>query len=96
MLLRGANDSVLGDGGRRGGEGETGMEKPMTDEAGSNGWEAEAAPGPRGSNDLFRTSSVDSGTGAGVGVGAGVDAVDKISQTAHGATISCCVVPSRG
>jgi hypothetical protein len=92
VLLRGARNSAPGKGGTRDGEGGAGMERPMTDEAGGEGLE-EAAPASRDASGLFRTDGVDAGTGASVGVGADVDAV--MSGTAHGATISRCVVLSR-
>jgi hypothetical protein len=92
VLLRAMN-AAFGKGGTRGG-GEGAVEKPMEDEAGSNGLEMEMAPGSQYANDLFRTGGVGGGTGASVGVGASVDAV--MFGTAHGVTISCCVVPSKG
>jgi len=93
MLLRRARNSGLGKGGTRDdGGGEEGMEKPMTDEIGSKGLEMEAAPRSQDANVLFRTVGVDVGTSA--SVGAGVDAV--MFGSAHGVTISCCVVPSTG
>jgi len=70
------------------------MEEPTTDEVGGKGFEVAAAPAPQDANDLFRAGGVDAGTGASVSVRADVDAVR--SGSAHGATISCCVVPSRG
>ena len=75
------------------------MERPTTDEAGGKGLEVEVASASQDANDLFRTGSVDAGTGISVDVGAGVDAVDEISLisgSVHGATISCWVCPSRG
>jgi hypothetical protein len=91
VLLRRARNSAPGKGGRRDGEGEAGMERSTTDEAGGKGLEAEGAPASRDANDLFKTGGVDAGTGASAGTG--VDAV--MSGAAHGATISRCVVPSR-
>jgi hypothetical protein len=70
-----------------------------TDEAGGKGLEVEAAPASQDANDELRTGGVDASAGASVGVGVGVDAIDNISLMsgpAHGATISGCVVPSRG
>lgn len=95
MLLRREMESALGEGGTWDGGGETGMERPTTDEGGSKEWEAEAKPSSRDSNELFRTGD-GSGAGASVGLGAGVDAVDKNSLTAHNGTIFRCVTPSRG
>ena len=94
MLLWRAKDSALGEGG--GGGGQMGMEKPTTDEVESEGLEVEAAPASQDSNGLFRTDDVDAGTGVAVGVGAGVHMIDKFSLTAHGATMSRCVVFPRG
>lgn len=92
-------ERVMGKGGTWDGGVEAGMVKPTAEAAESKGWEARAAPESREVNDLFRTGGLDAGTGASVDVGAGMDdAVDKISPmtgSAHGATISRCVVPSR-
>jgi hypothetical protein len=64
-------------------------------EPGSKGLEVEATPA---AEDVARAGGVDTSIGAGVGVGVGVGAVDKISLSgsAHGATITCCVVSPRG
>lgn len=96
MLLSRERGSVLGEGWAR--DGEAGMEEPTTDKAGIKGSEEEAAPASKDDNDLFKTGDVE-GNGVKVGAGAGVDAVDElsvISGSAHDATISSCVVPSKG
>jgi hypothetical protein len=98
VVLR-ASNSASAEGVTRDGGGEAGMEKPMRDEAGSKGLGAGTAPASEDANDSLRTVGMDAGTGAGVGVGPGVDTVDKTSPTfgsALGATVSRCVVPSRG
>jgi hypothetical protein len=76
-----ARDSAF----RKGGE--TGAEKPMTDEAESKGWELEVASVSQDLDDSFRTRDVYSGTGSGVKVRA-VDRFSLVSGPAHGATIS--------
>jgi len=96
-------EGVLSKGGTRDGGGEAGVEKLTMGEAGRKGVEVEATPASQDVNVVFRTGGVDNGgTGVSVGVGAGVEAVDIISPmsgnsgSVHGATISCCAVPSRG
>ena len=102
MPLRRVSSSALDKGGTRDGGRETGVEKPTTDDAGSKGLEAQAAPVSRDANDLLRTGGVpvDAGTGGSIGAGADADVVDRnslvMSCSAHNATISPCVVPSRG
>jgi hypothetical protein len=71
-------EDVLGKGGT-GDEGESGKEKPTTDEVGSKGLEMEVAPASQVVNDLLRMSVSGAGTGASVGIGASMDACDKIS-----------------
>jgi hypothetical protein len=91
-------NSALAEDVTRDGGGEAGMEKPTTDDAGNKGLE-EAAPASIDANDSPRTGGVDAGTGSSVGVGPVMDVVGKfslISGSARGATISRCVVPSRG
>jgi hypothetical protein len=92
--LRKARNSALCDGGTREGGGEEGMEGITTDEVGSKGLGVRAEPGSEEANDLSRVGGVDACTSASTGVGSGMDAV--MSDTAHGATISFCVVPSGG
>lgn len=73
MPLRRVRKSACGKGGTRDGGGEVGMERRTTGETGSKGSEVEAAPA---SQDVFRISGVDAGTGASVGVGAGNAGMD--------------------
>jgi hypothetical protein len=100
LVVKHPIERVMGKGGTWDGGVEAGMAKPTAEEAESKGSEAEAASASREANDSFRTGGLDAGTGASVDVGVGMDdAVDKISPmtgSAHGTTISRCVVPSRG
>ena len=100
MLLTKVRKSASGTGETRDGGREAGTERRTMDEEESKGLEVEmeATSASQDVNDVFRIGGVDAGTGASVGVGAGMDAVDWISlmsDSAHGTTISCCVLPSR-
>lgn len=98
MLLRKVMGFAICKGGSRGGERESGIAKSTTDGAGNKELEVEAGPASQDANDLFRTGGADAGIGTGIEVGAGVGPVEEISLssgTAHGATISCRLLPSR-
>ena len=99
MLLTRARNSASSKGTTPDGGGEAGIERWMTDEAGSKGLGAEAVLSSQDANDLFRTGGANTGVGASVVVDTGMDKVDKISLMsgfAHGSTISSRVVPSGG